>query len=133
MERPEYLAQMITLDPTRLSMDVLEALRPYYFSDRVEPAILEESVRHLSAESSRAILDLSLRLHWLKPERRGAQLLVLGAEGDRIATADDVRATARHHGVAATILPGLAHMMMLERGWERVAQAIARWLESLRE
>ena len=131
MERPDYLAHMIRFDPTRLSADVLEALRPFYFSDRVEPAILAEAADHLAAESSRAILDLSLRLHWLKPERRGAQLMVLGAEGDRISTPDDVRATARHHDVTATILPGLAHMMMLEPGWARVAQAIARWLSAL--
>lgn len=133
MERPDYLAHMISFDLTRLSVDVLDALRPFYFSDDVEPAIMAESARHLAAESSRAILDLALRLHWLKPERRGAHLMVLGAQGDRISTPDDVRATARHHDVEATILPGLAHMMMLERGWERVAQAIARWLESLRE
>ena len=133
MERPDYLAHMISFDLTRLSLDVLDALRPFYFSDDVEPAIMAESARHLAAESSRAILDLSLRLHWLKPERRGAHLLVLGAQADRISTPDGVRATARHHDVEATILPGLAHMMMLERGWERVAQAIARWLESLRE
>ena len=131
MERPDYLAHMIHLDPTRLSVDVLDALRPYYFSDKVDPAILDESVRHLSAESSRAILDLSLRLHWLKPERRGAKLMVLGAAGDRISTPDDVKATARHHDVAATIVPGLAHMLMLERDWERVATPIAKWLEQI--
>lgn len=131
MQRPDYLAHMIRFDPTRLSADVLEALRPFYFSDRVDPEVLAESANHLAAESSRAILDLSLRLHWLMPERNGAHLMVLGVEGDRICTPDDVRATARHHGVAATILPGLAHMMMLERGWERVAQAIARWLATL--
>jgi hypothetical protein len=26
-------------------------------------------------------------------------------------------------------VPGLAHMMMLERGWETVAQALLQWLE----
>jgi pimeloyl-ACP methyl ester carboxylesterase len=132
MERPDYFAHMIPLDPTRLSTDVLDALRPYYFSAGVAPAILAESIHHLSAESSRAILDLSLRLHWLKPERNGAQLMVLGAGGDRISTPDDVRATARHHDVEATIVPGLAHMLMLERDWETVARPIAKWLEALR-
>ena len=50
---------------------------------------------------------------------------------DRIATPDEVRATARHHGVDATIVPGLAHMMMLEREWKRVAEPIAAWLATL--
>jgi len=131
MERPDYIAHMVGFDPARLSTDVLEALRPYYFSDKVAPAILAESVRHLAAESSRAILDLSLRLHWLKPERRGAKLMVIGAGGDRISTPEDVEATARHHDVHATIVPGPAHMMMLDRDWQRVAQPIARWLATL--
>ena len=55
----------------------------------------------------------------------------MGAEGDRVCTPADVRATARHHGVEATVLPGLAHMLMLERGWETAARVLARWLETL--
>ncbi len=109
----------------------LEALRPFYFSDRVEPAMLAEAVRHLSAESPRAILDLSLRLHWIRPERNGAHLMVIGAEGDRICTPADLAATARHHGVEATLLPGMAHMLMLEPDWEIAARAIAGWLAAL--
>ena len=131
MERPDYLAHMVGLDPMRLSVDVLTALRPFYYSDKVDPAILAEAARHLANESSRAMLDLSMRLHWLKPERKGAKLMVIGAGGDRISTPEDVEATARHHDVTATIVPGLAHMLMLEPGWERVAQPIARWLATL--
>jgi pimeloyl-ACP methyl ester carboxylesterase len=53
---------------------------------------------------------------------------VLGAEGDRVCRPDDVHATARHHGVEATVFPGLAHMLMLEPGWEAVAAAIAAFV-----
>jgi pimeloyl-ACP methyl ester carboxylesterase len=77
------------------------------------------------------MLDLSMRLHWLKPERKGAKLMVIGADGDRISTPEDVEATARHHDVRATIVAGPAHMMMLDQHWERVAQPIARWLATL--
>lgn len=129
VERPDALAHLMRLDPTRLSADVLEALRPFYFSDRVDAAILETASSHIAAESPRAILDLSLRLHWATPRRNRTPLAVIGAEGDRICTPADVRATARHHGVDATIVPGLAHMLMLEPGWERVAEAIAGWLK----
>lgn len=131
VERPDYFAHMMGLDPMRLSVDMLEALRPFYFSDRVDRAILAESASHLASESPRAILDLSMRLHWLKPERNDAQLMVLGAEGDRICTPNDARATARHHGVEAVILPGMAHMLMLEPEWQAAARAIAGWLETL--
>jgi len=76
-------------------------------------------------------MDLSLRLHWQLPERGGVPVFVLGAEGDRISTPDDVRATAQHHGVEATLLPGLAHMLMLERKWEKPAKELLRWLGTL--
>ena len=35
------------------------------------PAVLAEATRHFGAESPRALLDLSLRLHWQLPERGG--------------------------------------------------------------
>ncbi|MBK6334922.1 MAG: alpha/beta fold hydrolase [Betaproteobacteria bacterium] len=130
-QRPDYLLHMSQLDPTRLTGSVLEALRPYYFSDHVDPQVLLQAVRHLGAESPRALLDLSLRLHWQLPERGGIPLLVLGAEGDRICTTDEVLATGRHHGVEAEILPGLAHMLMLDRDWDAPARRLLRWLATL--
>src|SRR5690349_19463811 len=103
-----YLVQMGGVDPSKLSADVLQALRPFYFSDKVPASILAEAARHLNPESPRALLDLSLRLHWALPQQDHRPLFVLGAEGDMICTPDDVRATAAHHNVEATILPGLA-------------------------
>ena len=131
-ERPDALVRMANLDPARLTDDVLAALRPFYFSDDAEPSILAAMSSHIGAESPRAILDLSLRLHWVKPERNGTPLAVIGAGSDRICAPADVRATARHHGVEATIVPGLAHMLMLEPAWERAAEVIAPWLGTLR-
>lgn len=130
-EQPEYMMQLSQFDPARLTTHVLDVLRPYYFSADVEPKILAEATNRLCTESPRALLDLSLRLHWQLPERSGVPLFVLGAEDDRIANPDDVRATASHHGVEATIVPGLAHMLMLERQWEKPARALARWLATL--
>jgi pimeloyl-ACP methyl ester carboxylesterase len=130
-ERPDYLFQLAQFDPMRLTTHVQETLRPYYFSDRVAPAILREAAVHFCAESPRALLDLSLRLHWQLPDRATAPLLVLGVDGDRISAADDVRATAQHHGTEAVILPGLTHMLMLEPDWERPAKELLRWLGTL--
>ena len=116
----------------QLSDDLLTTLRPFYFSERMKPALLGEAVRHLNGESPRALFDLSLRLHWALPKRATSPVFVLGAAGDRISTPDDTRATAAHHGVAATILPGMAHMLMLEPEWEDAARALAGWLAELR-
>ena len=129
--QPADYFQFSQFDPFRMSSHVLEALRPYYFSDDVEPEIMDEVGAHLCAESPRVLLDLSMRLQWQIPERGGVPIFVMGASGDRISTSDDVRATARHHGVEATLVPELAHMMMLERQWESSAKELLRWLCTL--
>ena len=128
---PNYLMHMGNADPSRLSADVLKALRPFYFSDAVPGALLAQAARHFNAESPRALFDLSLRLHWALPVRDHRPVFVLGAEADLICTPEDVRATARHHNVEATILPGLAHLLMLEPEWQTVATALATWLGTL--
>jgi pimeloyl-ACP methyl ester carboxylesterase len=130
-EEPNYLMHIGHLDPSRISGRVLRTLQPFYFSDDVAPEILSEAARHLGTESPRALFDLSLRLHWQLPERSGVPVFVMGAEGDRICTPSEVGATARHHGVAPVIVPDLAHMMMLERQWERSARPLRAWLETL--
>ena len=127
---PNYVSHMVGLDPTRLSQDILKALRPFYFSRDVDPAILREAIGHLNQESPRVLFDLSMRLHWIEPQAN-SPVFVLGATADQIAIPADVEATARHHGVKAAILPGMGHMMMLEPAWLTAAVAIATWLRSL--
>ncbi len=129
-ERPDTLMHLATLDPMRLSRHVLAALEPFYFSERMDRDLLREATHHINGESPRALLDLSLRLHWSLPERRAPPLLVLGAEGDRICRREDVEATARHHRVDAVLVPGLAHMLMLEPGWRLAAEAVAAWISA---
>jgi len=130
-ERPDYLLQMSRFDPMRLSSDVLDALRPFYFSGTVNRKLLAEAMKHLNEESPRALFDLSMRMPFPPPPERRSPVFVLGAEGDHICSPAEVRATARHHGVDAVIVPGLAHMLMLERGWQRAAKALASWLVTL--
>ena len=130
-ERPDYMMHMGQLDASRMSNRALDGLRPYYFSDDVAPEILREAGRHIGGESPRALMDLSMRLHWQLPERGGTPLMVMGATGDRICTPREVCETAKHHGVEPVIMPGLAHMLMLDRQWEQPARALAAWLATL--
>ena len=53
-EHPDYLSQMSRLDPRKLSAEVLSALEPFYFSDRIDRRLLREAAKHLNAESTRA-------------------------------------------------------------------------------
>jgi non-heme chloroperoxidase len=129
-EQPGYMLRMSQFDPQRVSAEVMAALRPFYFTDRVDITLLMEATRHFNAESQRALFDLSLRVPPIPDRALNTPMFVLGAEGDRICRPDDVRTTAAQHGVDATIVPGLAHMMMLEPDWQLVARPLAAWLGS---
>jgi non-heme chloroperoxidase len=129
--QPEYLVNMQRFDAPHLAGDMLAALRPMYFSNDVESEVLLEAAMHLTIESARALMDLTLRLHDGRPVA-ATSVFVLGASEDRIATPRDVRATATMYGVKATIIPGLAHMMMLEREWKSAGQPLLDWLGTLK-
>ncbi len=129
--QPEYLVNMQRFDAPHLAGDMLAALRPMYFSNDVESEVLLEAAMHLTIESARALMDLTLRLHDGRPVA-ATSVFVLGASEDRISTPRDVRATATMYGVKATIIPGLAHMMMLEREWKSAGQPLLDWLGTLK-
>ena len=57
-------------------------------------------------------------------------MLVLGAENDTIISQRQIRRTAAVYGAEAEIFPNMGHDMMLERGWQAVAERIASWLET---
>jgi hypothetical protein len=41
-----------------------------------------------------------------------------------------IEATARAYGTQAALFPDMAHDMMLEPGWQSVAQTIRTWLNA---
>jgi hypothetical protein len=55
----------------------------------------------------------------------------LGAECDGILTTEEVQAMATAYRTAAETFPDMGHDMMLEPGWDAVAQRIYTWLETL--
>jgi alpha-beta hydrolase superfamily lysophospholipase len=58
-------------------------------------------------------------------------LLVLGAADDTIISPKEIEATGQAYGTKAEIFPGMAHDMMLEEGWQMVADRIVVWINSL--
>ena len=80
-------------------------------------------------ESYRAMVDMML---WpvLPPLRALPPALVLGSTLDQIVMAPDVYATAMRFGVAPVFFPGMGHMMMLDQGWQDVAETMANWLQT---
>jgi pimeloyl-ACP methyl ester carboxylesterase len=101
--------------------------RAAFFSAGLGAAELELYWRQLQDESYMAFLD-TLCLDLPKPARTGTKLLILGAELDTIIGRAEIDATARAYGTRAEQLPGIAHDVMLEPGWQQAADRILAWL-----
>jgi len=71
-----------------------------------------------------------LMLDLPKPDRVSTPLLILGAENDGCFTLQEVHATAAAYHTEAEIFPKMGHDMMLEPGWETVAERIHGWLQT---
>lgn len=109
----------------------LDHVREALFHQVLDEAELARYVRRCQPESMRAMWDMTAfdlphtrRMH-------GVPLLILGAEYDQLIPPGEVEATGRALATPAEILPGFGHALMLEPDWERAAQRILEWLESL--
>lgn len=94
--------------------------------DTPEDAVRDYASR-LQEESYRAYLDM-LAFSLPKPQRVKTPMLVLGAGRDTLIAPAQVEATARAYGTRAEIFPALGHDLMLEPGWQQVADRILAWL-----
>jgi pimeloyl-ACP methyl ester carboxylesterase len=106
-------------------------VRDLFFTAGTPQAVVDDCQARLQDESYLAFLDLVLRRVRARPHRIEAPVLVLGAENDGFLTVDDVRRTARAHRTEAEVFRGLGHDMMLDQGWEAVADRVDAWLREI--
>jgi hypothetical protein len=52
----------------------------------------------------------------------------MGAEHDGFFTAGEIRRTAAAYRTQAEIVAGIGHNMMLDQGWDKVADRIDTWI-----
>ena len=105
-----------------------ELAREYFFSQELSDGQLQGYWEQLQDESYMSFLDM-LVLNLPKPQKVRTTMLVLGAEMDAVFSVDEVEATARAYNTKAEIFNGMAHDMMLEPGWQLVAERILGWLK----
>ncbi len=125
--QPDFLWHVHRVTAGSPSEASLAALRDHYFTPAVPAKLLAEVTRHIHAESPRAVMDLSMPFTLpVNGSRRVApeEITVIGGERDAIFTPDQVAQTAERYGVAPIIVPRLPHMLMLEPGWEAVAELV---------
>jgi pimeloyl-ACP methyl ester carboxylesterase len=106
-----------------------ESIRRALFSEDTPDEIIQECMPRMQAESTLAIFDL-MGLD-LPPSSQTLDfpVLVMGAEKDVFVYRGGLETTAQSYGTEAEIFPGMAHAMMLDHGWEKVAERILEWLD----
>ncbi len=131
-----FVAKLIRTDPVgALQANLTLQLKPVvstpdrvkrlFFSDVMPNADVDLYASKLGNEAFLAYLDMLFAD--LCTPATGTPVLVLGAAHDAIFPIETQRRIAETYGTEARIFP-MAHDMMLEPGWERVADAIAAWV-----
>ncbi len=101
--------------------------REAFFSPDMPEEQVQKYFAHIQNESYRAFLDMIV-FSLPRTKRVQTPMLVLGGEKDTIFNHKEVEATARAYHTQATFFP-TAHDMMLEDGWQGVADCILEWLK----
>ena len=78
-------------------------------------------------ESYRAYVDMMM-LNLPRPAKVNTPMLVLGTNTDYILSPAEVEATARAYNAQVALFSDIGHAMMLDTGWQSVANRILDWL-----
>ncbi|HEY6559185.1 MAG TPA: alpha/beta fold hydrolase [Polyangiaceae bacterium] len=103
-----------------------ELVRELFLSPDRPIELARQLMTRLRDESYLAFIDTIL-FALPRPSCVRAPVLVLGAERDGFLTVSDIERTARAYGTKAEIFPRIGHDMMLDAGWELVADRVAAW------
>ncbi|XP_043695014.1 uncharacterized protein LOC122645740 [Telopea speciosissima] len=106
-----------------------------FFSAEMEDHLAQRYQELMKESSSLPLFDLK-KLNASLPVPSvpiSIQVVVLGAGNDFIVDAQGLSETARFYGVQPVCVEGVAHDMMLDCSWEKGAEVILSWLNSLNE
>lgn len=123
---PWHFAKVLATGKSLPYVSTPQLARERFFSAHTPESLILKYSARLQEESARAGVDGMFILP--RPRRVTTTLLVLGAGEDGAVSAAEVRATARAYHTEAQFFSGMGHNMMLEHGWEVVAERIHTWL-----
>lgn len=103
-------------------------LQRVMFREDVPPQKMNEVISLLQDESFLAFLEMGF-LKLPKIKQLPVPVLIIGAENDYLISVADTRRMARHYGLSSHIVQGASHCLMLETGWEEVAEDIRKFAD----
>jgi pimeloyl-ACP methyl ester carboxylesterase len=100
-------------------------------ANRVPPAMQDAFLDRLSADSGRAGREMSITGVPVDAARVRCPVLVVAAECDRFIPASIVRRIAARYHAPLEVFPGHGHMIVVEPGWQAVADRVMAFAESV--
>jgi alpha-beta hydrolase superfamily lysophospholipase len=125
---PGTVGKMFLRQDSYALIEKPEIARNLFFSEGLPAEDLERHHARMVKESLRIPFEAAFNL----PQARRYHpmpMLVMGAIHDTIFTRNEVRQTARVYGTEAEFF-NIAHNMMLDVGWEAVAERLAGWMDT---
>jgi pimeloyl-ACP methyl ester carboxylesterase len=122
-----FAASNLTFDLGRLVGNP-DRVRTLFFRPSTPDDIVEATAARVQSESFRAFVLNLLGLERPRPHAVGVPVWVMGATEDAIFTPAMVAATAGAWGATPVMFDEIGHDVMLDAGWERVADALADWV-----
>lgn len=127
LRKPARSFRVLTQLSPYMLVNTPESTRDMFFSPDIPRTDLLRYFERIQPESFRVLLDVTL-LDLPRPDRVRVPVQVLGAGNDSIFTPYEIKATATAYRAAPVMFENMAHDMMLEPEWQRVADAILSWL-----
>lgn len=122
----DFVMANLTWNLGRLVDDEADA-RAMFFTAQTPDDVVRRTTDRLQSESYLAFLDM-LVLDRPRPRPVDTPVLVVAAGEDTIFSVSDAEATARAWNGELTTIDGIGHDLMLDTGWEQVADVVADWV-----
>src|SRR5215467_12704151 len=120
----KYMPDILRLRPVRPSHEDLREI----VLNCVPPNEQDALLAAMLPDSGRAGLEMSITGVPVDADRVRCPMLAVAAEHDRFIPPRIVERVARRYGAPFEVLPGRGHMLIVEPGWEQLADRVERWI-----
>lgn len=131
LSSPALFQQMARLSFSQAQMLDPDVMREHLFSHDLPDVDYARFARRVQGESRQVGMELQGWRPFAPMPWQAPPTFVLGGLDDRFIRPDAVRGTATYYGVAPTLVPKLAHALMLDPRWEEAARPLRDWLVKL--
>jgi pimeloyl-ACP methyl ester carboxylesterase len=98
------------------------------FADDTPQEKVNEYFKRLQSESYMAYFE-SIFMTLPRPKRVKAPILVMSGEHDNLFSPGEGERTAKAYNGRFELVPGVAHSLMLDTGWQTAADRMLTWLQ----